>query len=453
MSAAVTQHTAGNAPAPSRAEQQILDHFGAAATRLFAGDAHLPELRQSAIDAFARTGLPHRRVEEWKYTDLRARLREAFAPDDTAGALGEDEIAIARGALGGLDAHLCIFINARHHAGAKSADGLDMMALSEAMQAQPGWFEARFGQINPQPDDPVGQLSTAFVRDGAALHVHKTGSGAPVTVHLLFVHRTERPATTATRNLIIVDPGADVTIIEHHVSLSQSPVQTYAMTEIEVGDGARVRHVKLQQENAGSVHLSSWHAQLNAGADYRVAQVNLGGELTRNQLFVRYGGEGASAMINCVSLGRAAQHFDTTMLIDHAVPHCTSRELFKAVLDDKSRAVFQAKVLVRPDAQKTDGKQMAQALLLSDEAEFDSKPELEIYADDVVCGHGSTSGQIDEDLLFYLRARGIPEDEARALLITAFIDEAFDIIEDEKLHEALGGYSTAWLKGSEPALG
>jgi len=150
-------------------------------------------------------------------------------------------------------------------------------------------------------------------------------------------------------------------------------------------------------------------------------------------------------VVNGVCLGRDGQHFDTTMLIEHAVPHCMSRELVKSVLDDKARSVFQAKVHVHPGAQKTDGKQMANALLLSDQAEFDSKPELEIYADDVVCGHGSTSGDLDEEAMFYLRSRGLPEAEARALLIAAFVDEVFDGIEDERLRDALTARTADWL--------
>jgi len=168
-------------------------------------------------------------------------------------------------------------------------------------------------------------------------------------------------------------------------------------------------------------------------------------------VFLCYAGEGASAAVNGVCLGRGAQHFDTTMLIEHAVPECVSRELVKSVLDDKARSVFQAKVHVHPGAQKTDGKQMANALLLSDEAEFDSKPELEIYADDVVCGHGSTSGQLDEEAMFYLLARGLPQGEARALLIAAFVDEVFDDIENEALKEALTARTADWLNASVDA--
>ena len=168
--------------------------------------------------------------------------------------------------------------------------------------------------------------------------------------------------------------------------------------------------------------------------------------IARSQLFVRFAGEHASADLSGVMLARGNGHIDTTLLADHAVPNCSSRELFKSVLQDRARSVFQGKLLVRPHAQKTDAKQMAQGMLLSEDAEFISKPELEIYADDVACGHGSTSGQIDDDLLFYLRSRGIPEPEARAILVTAFIGAALEKIEHEGVREALGAIAQAWLE-------
>jgi Fe-S cluster assembly protein SufD len=186
-------------------------------------------------------------------------------------------------------------------------------------------------------------------------------------------------------------------------------------------------------------------ATLGTDAHYRAFQLTAATGLVRNGVFALIQGEGAKIDISGAFLGRGSEHIDTTLIVDHAEPGGESRELFKGVLADRARGVFQGKVIVRPDAQKTDGKQMAQVLLLSPEAEFDSKPELEIFADDVVCGHGSTSGQIDEDLLFYLEARGIPEAEARALLIQAFIGEALERVEHAELRDALSRASAEWL--------
>lgn len=412
-------------------------------------DARRRALREQAIAAFARSGLPHRRVEEWKYTDLRARMREAHAPAPSA-PVSEADVARALGRFAGLDAHVVVFVNGHHQVmPAIDAPNVQVMNLDQAFEVAPDWFDASFGQVNPQDGETVANLATAFMTDGAVVRITAPADGAaPKPVHLVYITSGDQPASMATRNLIRVEEGAAATIVEQHVSLSDAPVQIFTMTELVAGAGAQVEHVKVQDENTASTHLASWNLRLETEANYRATHLNVGGSLTRNQVFLRYDGEGAVANVNGVCLGRGAQHFDTTMLIEHAVPHCVSRELVKSVLDDKSRSVFQAKVHVHPGAQKTDGKQMANALLLSDQAEFDSKPELEIYADDVVCGHGSTSGQLDEEAMFYLRARGVPEIEARALLIAAFVDEVFDDIGDEALRDALTARTDDWLRAT-----
>ncbi len=415
-------------------------------------DARLRGLREQAIAAFARTGLPHRRVEEWKYTDLRAKMRETFAPAPRAEA-SEAELQRAIGHFGALDAHVVVFVNGCHQPmPAVDAPNVQVMSLNQALEIAPEWFDRTFGEVNPQEGETVANLATAFMTDGAVIRIAAPANGAAAKpIHLVNVTTGDQPGRVATRNLIRVEQGAEAMIVEHYASLGETPFQTFTMTELVAAEGAKIEHLKVQDENTASTHLASWNLRLESGANYRATHVNVGGELTRNQVFLRYAGEGASAAVNGVCLGRDAQHFDTTMVIEHAVPHCTSRELVKSVLDDKARSVFQAKVHVHPGAQKTDGKQMANALLLSDEAEFDSKPELEIYADDVVCGHGSTSGQLDEEAMFYLLARGISQAEARALLIAAFVDEVFDDIEHDALKEALTARTADWLRYSVEA--
>jgi len=217
------------------------------------------------------------------------------------------------------------------------------------------------------------------------------------------------------------------------------------VTEVIINDKAALHHVKLQREGGDALHLTTWLLKIGADAHYDAFQFSLGAALARNQIYAQFTGEGSQANISGAFLLRDRQHCDTTILVEHLVPRCGTRELLKAVLDQEARGVFQGKIIVAPGAQKTDSKQMAQGLLLSEGAEFDSKPELEIFADDVVCGHGSTSGQIDEDLLFYLEARGIPEPEARALLIQAFVGEALERIEDEGLREAFTKAAADWL--------
>src|SRR4029078_5658358 len=192
-------------------------------------------------------------------------------------------------------------------------------------------------------------------------------------------------------------------------------------------------------------HLANWIVMLEEAVNYRGFHKTAGAALARSQIFATYKGQHSKLDLSGVFLGRGSDHIDTTLVVDPAVPHCVSRELFKGVLDDRARGIFQGKVIVRPDAQKSDGKQMAQVLMLSPDAEFDSKPELEIYADDVICGHGSTAAELDEDLLFYMRARGIPREKARALLIESFVGEAFDKIENDAVREAMFAIATDWL--------
>jgi Fe-S cluster assembly protein SufD len=212
-----------------------------------------------------------------------------------------------------------------------------------------------------------------------------------------------------------------------------------------VGARAEVDHIKICTDGAQALHLSTLMVELGERATLRDLSFVSGSAVLRNQLFVRFAGENATAQLAGASLLRGRQHVDTTLVVDHAVPGGSSRELFKSVLDDQSRSVFQGKIIVRPGAQKTDGKMMAKALLLSDDAEANSKPELEIFADDVQCGHGATAGALDEDLLFYLRARGIPLKQAEALLIQSFVGEAIDTIEQDAVKDALHAAALAWL--------
>ena len=274
-------------------------------------------------------------------------------------------------------------------------------------------------------------LNTAFMTDGAVVRIAE-GAQLDKPLLLVFARAGKEARLVTTRNIVELGDGAHATVIEAHVTLpGAAPGQANTLSEVSLGDGAQLAHVKVhagRRDREPSGHLAG---DARAAATYRAFQLTAATALVRNTLFATFKGEGAKLDISGAFLGRGAEHIDTTLVVDHAVPRCESRELFKGVLTDRARGVFQGKVIVRPDAQKTDGKQMAQVLMLSEDAEFDSKPELEIHADDVVCGHGSTAAEIDEDLLFYMRARGIPVAEARALLIESFIGEAIDKVEDE----------------------
>jgi Fe-S cluster assembly protein SufD len=294
-------------------------------------------------------------------------------------------------------------------------------------------------------DDAALALNTAFMGDGAVIHV-AAGTAVERPIHLRFISSGERPASLFTRSLIIVEDGARAMFIESHEGGFQADDQANTALEMTVGNDAHIDHVKVTAPGPNTLHISTLIAAIGAHARFNTFNFTLGGAMVRNQLFLQFSGKESLAGIRGASLLGGRQHVDTTLVADHAAVGCQSREVFKSVLDGESRSVFQGKIIVRPGAQKTDAKMMTQALLLSDTAEADNKPELEIFADDVQCGHGATAGALDEDLLFYLRARGIPEKEAEALLIQAFVGEAVEGIEHAGLREALMEAVAHWLK-------
>jgi Fe-S cluster assembly protein SufD len=439
----------------TRAEQALTESFEAVAGTL-PGSATVRDARRRAIGTFAALGLPHRRIEEWKYTDLRALLKEAYAP--AVGRPAEVDQRALDAALGprlaGLDAIRVVFVDGAFCPALTRLDGgqgrsYHFDPLTRGLAQGFDWLEALLGSGEGPKSTAVVALNTAFATDGALLRVVE-GARLPKPVHLIFAATGADKAAISTRNVVEVGAGADAVLVESHVALGTAPSQHNAVTELAVKDRARVQHLKVLvggegAATAASAHIGTWIAWLGAEARYRAFQLTAGVALARHQLHVAFAGEGAKLDFSGCLLGAGAEHVDTTLVVDHAVPACESRELFKAVLADRARGIFQGKVIVRPDAQKTDGKQMAQALMLSADAEFDSKPELEIHADDVACGHGSTAAELDRDMLFYLCSRGVTLDDARALLIESFAGEPIDRIEHEPLREALSAIAKARL--------
>ena len=434
----------------TKAEQALSQNFEAVAAKLPGGRA-IAEARKAAIGAFAALGLPHRRIEEWKYTDLRVALKEALPPAVGAAAkVTAPEIDAALETLAELDAYRVVFVDGVHVpelSAAAGAKGLEITSLAAAL-AKSGDGLIREGAPS---QEAVIALNTAFMTDGAIVRIGK-GAELAKPLLLVFARSSREGRLVTTRNIVELAAGARATIVEAHVSLpGAAPGQANTLSEVSVGAGAHLAHLEVTLAGDAASHLATWLATLGEKATYRAFQLTAATGLSRSNLFATFKGEGAKLDISGLFLGRGAEHIDTTLVVDHAVPGCVSRELFKGVLTDRARGVFQGKVIVRPGAQKSDGKQMAQALMLSPDAEFDSKPELEIYADDVICGHGSTAAELDEDLLFYMRARGIPLEEARALLIESFIGEAIDKVEDEGVREAfssLAKHRLARLSGA-----
>lgn len=440
----------------TKAEMALVEQFERVSSRL-PGNAAVAKLRRDAIGRFAALGLPHRRIEEWKYTDLRTMLKEApplATGDYKVSAYGIIEEALYRS----------LSVDAKGGDWAMFADGKQIShngrlagpehSLAAVLKSPPAWISAELARADESISEGVFALNTALMTDGVVIDV-PDGADWSVPVHIMFCaagggkdENFADPRLVVTRNIVRVGRNAKLTLVENHLSDSAMPRHANTVTQIVAGDGAEIQHIKFSDTAAGETHIANWIVRLGAGASYRPFQMNTGAGLVRNELTVTFDGQRSSLDLGALTLGRGSAHADTTMIVDHAVPNCISRELYKCVLDDRARGVFQGKVVVRPDAQKTDGKQMARALLLSPDAEFNSKPELEIYADDVVCGHGTTSMELDDDLLFYLQSRGIPTPEARTLLIESFIGETIDGVQNEALRDALMDKARAWLNST-----
>jgi Fe-S cluster assembly protein SufD len=434
-------------PIKTAAETALAQSF-AAVKRALPGAGTVGSLREDAFRRFETEGLPHRRVEEWKYTDLRALMRDAkplaAVPDAAAKARAKDALAM----LDAIEARRVVFVDGAltpelsDLAGLEA--GLTIRSMAQALAAGDRDLLAHLGRIVPT-DDVAVALNTAFMGDGAVIHVAQ-GVALAQPIHLVFVNAGGEPASVFARSLVIIEEGARAMLVESHVGSTTSEDQVNTALELKVGDGAHVDHIKITGDGAGALHVSTLMAAIGAHARFNEFLFTTGGAVVRNQAFVRFDGEGTIAGIRGASLLKGRQHADTTLVADHATADCTSREVFKSVLDEEGRSVFQGKIIVRRDAQKTDAKMATHALLLSETAEADNKPELEIFADDVQCGHGATSGALDEDLLFYLKARGIPAKEAEALLIQAFVGEAVEGIEHAGLRDALMDHVVAWLE-------
>lgn len=438
---------AGIRPIRTQAELGLTDVYTTSRQSL-PGGSDVAAVRAAAFNHFVLAGLPHPQIEAWKYTDLRRLMRDAkplaAPPDAAAKARARD----AGGLFAALGFRRMVIINGSFSAELSDLDGLGgglaVRSMAEALSLDEPLLSQGLGPTVPA-DDPALALNTALAGDGVVITV-----GPEVTIerpiHLVFVNTGAASAAMFTRSLVVVGRGARATFIETHEGVEQSDYQVNAALQLVVGDEARVDHFKITREGSLAIHIATLLANIGARATFNTLGFTAGGAVVRNQSFVLLAGEGTEANLRGLSLLADHQHADNTLVVDHSAPGSRSREVFKAVVDDEARAVFQGKITVRPQAQKTDAKMMTRALLLSDSAEADGKPELEIFADDVQCGHGATTGTLDDQLKFYLMARGIPEKEAEALLIQAFAAEVVETIEHEDIRDALMNATVGWLE-------
>ena len=422
------------------------DAFAAARERLPA-TGKVAEARQQALEAYELSGLPHRRMEDWKYTDLRMLIREvpppAALPD--AAALKQAEASLKAATIEG--ARRLVLVDGAF--APKLSDigtpekGLSIRSLREAINGGDGALQAELFSLDTS--NPMVALNSAMLTDGVVIDI---ADGCVLSQPLHIVHVAAATGSSMfTRSLLRLGKNASATLVESYVAADGAKnYQAHDSLVIALGDDSRLDHVRLVEDAADAVNISSSVVTLGAHAHFNTFGLTSGAAVSRYQPTIVFAGEGSRVETNGVNLLRGRQHADTTLFMDHAVPHCASREVFRAVVDDRGHSVFQGRIIVRPDAQKTDAKMMTRALLLSDDAEADNKPELEIFADDVTCGHGATSGALDESLLFYMRARGLPEKEAQSLLILAFVGEAIESIASDALRELAMSAAERWLR-------
>jgi Fe-S cluster assembly protein SufD len=420
-------HTAQLAKPPTRASDPFA---GIVQSRAAADPSWLRTVRLDALARFHEMGFPTTRDEEWRFTNLASLTRTEFtaAPENAPALMPRD---LEPFIFPGLDTARVVFVNGRLSQHLSSLEqlppGVRVLPLSEALSQLSTILRPTLEASAPPHTDAFTHLNAGMLEDGVFIHVPR-GCVLEQPVHVLSVSvaNGEVAIMTHPRNVIIVEANAQATIIEHYAAIHDSVYLTNAVTDVLAGDGACISHYYIEQESDAAFNIGTLRMRQGRSANVASHSVLLGGRLVRNHVNPVLAGEGGECLVNGLYVPRGTQHMDNHMRVEHASAHCGSRQFYKGILDDQSSAVFSGRIIVHPGAQKTDAKQTNRNLLLSDAATVDTKPQLEIYADDVKCTHGATIGMLDEQAIFYLRARGISNDAARSLLIHAFAGESLE---------------------------
>ncbi|GAC1550185.1 MAG: Fe-S cluster assembly protein SufD [Beijerinckiaceae bacterium] len=412
------------------------------------GSAPVKDLRAANFAAFERSGLPHRRIESWHYTDLRSQIREAAPLFSEGSSEFEDSRRHVQPNLRPEERRLVLL------------DGIFVPELSDVEHLPAGVTARSLADVLAEGDadlverlapkglgtgDPALTLNAALMQGGGVVDI-APGTDVADPLVILSVMSAGPVHAAFHRSLVRVGAGAKLTLLEIVEATEIGSNQQNGVLVLEMGDGAEVEHLtRISRQGADAIIIRSVLATLGANCRYDGFALIADGGLVRRQIFLRFDGEHSTAGIRGLSLLAGKRHADTTLVVDHAVPHCKSREEFRHIIADESTGVYQGKVIVRPHAQKTDGAMKSRALLLSDNAAMFNKPELEIFADDVVCGHGATVAQLDEEQLFYLRSRGLPRPVAEQLLLEAFAAETVESVRNDVMRERLMGHVSDWL--------
>jgi len=413
-----------------------VDHYSALFARRSNADLPLwlPPLQRAAQSRFAELGFPSRNDEEWRFTDVRPIAEIPFGPaadgTDAAAALSEFTFeGIAQ----------IVFVNGRYRPELSTIGelpaGAKILPLSDALRSNASLLEPHLGRYAEFEHAPFVALNTALFDEGAFVYVPR-GVVIEQPIHLLYI-ATESNSGSYPRTLIVAEENSQATLVESYAGTADAVYFTNAVTEVVLGERANVDHYKLQRESDNAYHIAQMNVRLKRSSVFSSHSVTFGGAITRNDVSAVLADEHIECTLNGLYLGDGKRVVDNHTSIDHAMPNCNSHETYKGILDGHSRGVFNGKIFVRQDAQKTDAKQTNRTLLLSDDAQINTKPQLEIFADDVKCTHGATVGQLNENQLFYLRARGIPLEDAKALLVYAFASDIVSRIKVEPVREAL----------------
>jgi len=441
---------------------QAKDHYAAEFERVAAGLAGhsvpwLRELRQQAIARFVDRGFPTPRDEDWKYTRTTAiekrKFSHAAGREFAMDMERVDELLQAESA-----AQRLVFINGRYFPALSRMDALPegaaAVSLNDVLNRRPDELQGLLGGVVDTQRHPFAALNSAFADDGVFLALAR-GTMVEQPIHVVFISTVAHEGHVSHPRLVVkADDNSHAVLVERHIALDDTVYFTNVVTEIDLGKNAALDYYRLQEESAKAFHISGVHVRQDRDSRFDAHTVTLGSALVRNDVDVRLAAPGAHCELNGLYLAGGRQHVDTHTRVDHLQPHGTSNEFYKGILDGHARSVFNGKVIVHPDAQKTDARQSNKNLLLSVDAEADTKPELEIYADDVKCSHGATVGQLDADSVFYLRSRGLDETAARNLLTFAFAREIIEQVKVPTLRSYLDQAvmqrlpQVAWVEGS-----
>jgi Fe-S cluster assembly protein SufD len=428
---------------------RYLDQFAQVEARAkSSGQEWLLPVRREAMDRFAALGFPTTRDEDWRFTNLSPIAQTAFRPADVT-ACKVDVDALEPFAFAGLTAPRVVLVNGRYAPALSALAGLPkgvrVQSLAQAMTADRALLEGHLARYADFQQDTFSALNTALMEDGAFIQIPR-GTVVEQPIHVLYVSVPgAEPMAMHPRTLIVAGENSQASVVEDYVSLGDGITFSNGLTEMVVGDGSVLDHYLIERESPQAYSVCTLRSQQGRSSNLTSHTLLLGGALVRRNIHPILAGEGGECLINGLFMAKGRQHMDNFMWVEHLSPRCDSRQLYKGVLDDQARGVFHGRIVVHKDAQKTDAKQTNMNLLLSEEAQIDTKPQLEIYADDVKCTHGATVGQIDDDAIFYLRARGIPEASAKALLLFAFAGEVLQRMKVEPVRRHLEELVRRWM--------